>query len=54
MRSTPPVYPALTMKFKPAVTIEINLPLTIRISFLFMINVPSSFATPSESATTAE
>jgi hypothetical protein len=42
---------ALTMKFKPAVTIKINLPLTMKINPI--INVPSSFALAAESATTA-
>jgi hypothetical protein len=42
------------MKFKPLVTIKINLPLTIKISCLFTINVPSSFASVTESVTTSE
>ena len=42
------------MKFKPAVTIKINLVLTIKISALFIINVPSSFALVTESVTTPE
>jgi hypothetical protein len=45
--------PALTMKFKPAVTIDINRRLTKKISWLFTINVPSSFASAAESVTTA-
>jgi hypothetical protein len=41
------------MKFKPAVTIEINLASTTKISVLFTVNVPSSFVFAAESATRA-